>query len=274
MQLAGRIALVTGGTSGLGRACVLALAQAGARVYFSGRNDTGAEETHSELAFAGLQAQFLPQDVTEPADWRRVSEKIIAEAAKWDVLVNNAGVSRLKPMESLTLADVRFLLGVNVRGAFLGMRAAFGAMSGNPGRRGSIINIAALAGLRGTPNSTAYALAKGGLTGLSHAAAAEGRRGGLNIRVNSVHPGVIFKEADRPSPGAVALYGQEGAEAFVKATIAATPLGRLGHPRDIGNAVTFLASDEAADITGTEVVVDGGRFAGEFVTHHGVVSAR
>lgn len=266
--------LVTGGTSGLGRACVLALAQAGARVYFSGRSHAGADETHSELESAGLEAQFIPQDVTEPADWRRASERILTEAGTWDVLVNNAGVSRLKPMDALTLADVRFLVGVNVRGAFLGIRTAFGAMAGNSGRSGSIINIAALAGLRGTPNSTAYALAKGGLTGLSHAAAAEGRQGGLDIRVNSVHPGVIFKDGNRPSPGAVALYGQEGAEAFVRATIAATPLGRLGHPQDIGNAVTFLASDEAADITGTEVVVDGGRFAGEFVTHHGVVSAR
>lgn len=274
MQIEGKVALVTGGTSGLGRACVAALAKAGARVYFTGRSGSGAEETGAELAAQGLDAQFLYQDVTEAADWRRVSESILGETGAWHVLVNNAGVSRLKTMESLTLDDVRFLLGVNVRGAFLGIQTAFAAMSGNPGRSGSIINIAALAGLRGTPNSTAYALAKGGLTGLTHAAAAEGRRGGLNVRVNSVHPGVIFKDGGRPSPGAIALYGQQGAEAFVRATIAATPLGRLGQPQDIGNAVTFLASDEAMDITGAEIVVDGGRFAGEFVTHHGVVSAR
>ncbi|RPH93851.1 MAG: SDR family oxidoreductase [Lysobacterales bacterium] len=274
MDLQGKCALVTGGTAGLGRACVLALATAGAQVVFTGRNEAGAAETMAELAALGLGGEYMPQDVTDPGDWGRVMAAIAARGLRLDVLVNNAGVSRLKPIGQLTLQDVRFLLDVNVRGAFLGIQHAFAAMARDPGRGGSIVNIAALAGLRGTPNSTAYALAKGGLTGLTRAAAAEGQRDGRQIRVNSVHPGVVFKEGDRPSPGAIALYGEEGAEAFVKATIAAVPMGRLGHPRDIGQVVAFLASDDAADVTGAAVVVDGGRFAGEFATHHGVRSRR
>lgn len=177
-------------------------------------------------------------------------------------------------METLTLADLKFLTDVNVLGMFLGIKFAFAAMGRNPGKTGSIINISALNALRGSPNSTAYAIAKGGSTQLARAAALEGRADGRNIRVNAIHPGVLFEEGDKPSPGAIALYGEEGAKEFVRRNIETVPLGRLGHPRDIGRAVVFLASDEARHVTGTEVIVDGGRSAGEYATHHGVKSQK
>lgn len=272
--LRGRVALVTGGTAGLGRGSALALAAAGATVVISGRNARGAAETQASLAAAGLSADYLPHDVTLESDWQRVVDDVIARHGRLDVLLNNAGVSRLRPMAELTREDLDFLVRVNVLGMFLGIRQAFRVMRANPGGAGSIINISALTALRGTPNSTAYAMAKGGTTNLARAAALEGARDGLAIRVNAVHPGVMFEAPDRPSPGAIALYGEEGAMAFVRANIAKTPLGRLGHPRDIGHMVVFLASDAARGITGAEIVVDGGRFAGEFATHHGVKSAR
>lgn len=272
--LAGKIALVTGGTAGLGRATVLALAAAGARVVFTGRSAEGAGETLARLAALGYSARFLRHDVTREADWRSVCDDLLGHEGRLDLLVNNAGVSRLRPLETLTLEDVAFLVDVNVVGTFLGIRHGFELMDRNPGRRGAIVNISALNALRGSPNSTAYSLAKGGTTQLARAAALEGREGGRHIRVNAIHPGVLFEEGDRPSPGAIRLYGLEGAQQFVRRNIETTPMGRLGHPRDIGAAVVFLASDAAEHLTGVELTVDGGRMAGEFATHHGVPSQR
>ena len=272
--LKGKVALVTGGTSGLGRATVQSLAEAGAQVVFTGRNESGADETLRRLKALNLSARFLPQDVTKDEDWSRVMADVLACEKKLDVLVNNSGVSRLKPMADLTLEDLRFLTSVNVLGMFLGIKHAFTAMAHNKGQAGSIINISAMNALRGSPNSTAYALAKGGTTNLARAAAQEGRRRGRAIRVNAVHPGVLFEDGTKPSPGAIALYGEEGAKAFVRSNIENTPMGRLGHPRDIGSTVVFLASDLSMQVTGVEFTVDGGRSAGEFATHHGVRSQK
>jgi len=274
ITLTGKVALVTGGTSGLGRATVQSLAEAGATVVFTGRNEKGADETLRRLTAKKLSARFLQQDVTRTDDWSRVMADLMGREKKLDLLVNNAGVSRLKPMEDLTLEDLRFLTGVNVRGIYLGIRHGFAAMENNPGKRGSIVNISALNALRGSPNSTAYAIAKGGTTNLARAAAQEGRLQGRAIRVNAIHPGVLFEEGDKPSPGAIALYGEEGAKEFVRRNIETTPMGRLGHPRDIGSTVVFLASDLSAHVTGAEFTVDGGRSAGEFGNHHGVRSQK
>ena len=273
-HLSNKVALVTGGTSGLGRATVIALAEAGAHVVFTGRNAAGADETLKRLAAKNLSSRFIQHDVTQEADWSRVMADVQAAEGRLDVLVNNSGVSRLKPVEALTLEDLRFLTSVNVLGMFLGIKHAFMAMERNAGKRGSIVNTSALNALRGSPNSTAYSIAKGGTTNLARAAALEGRQDGRAIRVNAIHPGVLFEEGDKPSPGAIALYGEEGAKAFVRSNIETTPMGRLGHPRDIGSAVVFLASDESVQVTGTEITVDGGRSAGEFATHHGVRSQK
>lgn len=272
--LAGKIAVVTGGTSGLGRATVLALAAEGARIVFTGRNAKGADETQRRLAAAHLEARYLPHDVTQEADWARVCADLSAREGRLDILVNNSGVSRLRPVETLTMDDLKFLLDVNVVGMFLGIKYAFVLMEKNPGKAASIINISALNALRGSPNLTAYAIAKGGTTNLARAAALEGCTDGRQIRVNAIHPGVLFEEGDKPSPGAIALYGEEGAKAFVRNNIETTPMQRLGHPRDIGAAVVFLGSDASKHVTGAEIIVDGGRSAGEFATHHGVRSQK
>jgi NAD(P)-dependent dehydrogenase (short-subunit alcohol dehydrogenase family) len=266
-RLDGKVILVTGGTSGLGRATTRALASAGARVVFTGRNEAGARETLAQLASENLQARFLFQDVTRESDWKSVIAKTLDEAGQLHGLVNNAGVSRLKPMEKLSVADVTFLLQVNVEGMFLGIKYAMDPIAEAGG--GAIVNISALNGLRGSPNATGYCLAKAGTTHLARAAALEGRARG--VRVHAVHPGVLFEDQDRPSPGAVALFGEAGAQRFVQHQRTTTPLGRLGHPRDIGTAVAFLMSDQARHVNGAAVVVDGGRMAGEF-QHHGVAS--
>ena len=266
-RLDGKVILVTGGTSGLGRATTLALARAGAQVVFTGRNESGAEETMARLKAQDLSALFVPQDVTREADWERLISEVLEQHGMLHGLVNNAGVSRLKPVEELSVEDVQFLLSVNVEGMFLGIKHAMGPIGAAGG--GAIVNISALNALRGSPNATAYCLAKAGTTQLAKAAALEGLASG--VRVSAVHPGVLFEQGDRPSPGSIALFGEEGAQRFVDHHIQTTPLGRLGHPRDIGAAVVFLMSDQARQVTGAAVVVDGGRMAGEF-QHHGVAS--
>ncbi len=263
-QLKGKVVLVTGGTSGLGRWTTMITAAQGATVVYSGRNPDGAKETDRRLEAEGLSADFLPHDVTNEDDWQRVMDAVLDKHGRLDGLVNNSGAARLKPMQDLSLEDLEFLLGVNVDGMFLGTRQAFRVMKETGG---SIVNISALNALRGSPNSTAYAVAKAGTTHLARAAAVEGRKYG--IRANAVHPGVLFEEGDKPSPGAIAIYGLEGAQKFVQFNIDTTPLGRLGHPRDIGTAVAFLLSDASRHVTGAAVAVDGGRMAGDFV-HHGI----
>ena len=268
-RLDNKVVLVTGGTAGLGRATTVALAAAGAQVVFTGRNEAGAQDTLTRLQADGHSALFLPQDVTQEGDWQRVVAAVVEQYGALHGLVNNAGVSRLKPMEQLAVADVRFLLDVNVEGMFLGIKHTLRPIAAAGG--GAIVNISALNALRGSPNATGYCLAKAGTTHLARAAALEGRSHG--VRVNAIHPGVLFEEGDRPSPGSIALFGEEGARRFVQHHIETTPLGRLGHPRDIGNAVVFLMSDGARHVTGAAIVVDGGRMAGEF-QHHGVPSQR
>ncbi len=267
-QLAGKIILITGGTSGLGRWTTLTVASQGATAIYTGRNLEGAKETDRRLDAVELKAEFLPHDVTLEDDWHKVVDTVLQRHGRLDGLVNNSGVSRLKPMEHLSLEDLEFLLSVNVDGTFLGTHHAFRVMKETGG---SVVNISALNALRGSPNSTAYAMAKAGTTHLARAAAIEGRKYG--IRVNAVHPGVLFEEGDKPSPGAIALFGEEGAQKFVQFNIDTTPLGRLGHPRDIGSAVAFLLSDAARHVSGTAVVVDGGRMAGEYL-HHGIKSKK
>lgn len=267
-QLAGKVILITGGTSGLGRWTTLVTAAQGATVVYSGRSADGAAETDRRMKAAGLNAEYLPHDVTKEEDWQRVVDTVVERHGQLDGLVNNSGVSRLKPMDQMSLDDLEFLLSVNVDGMFLGTQQAFRVMKA---RGGSIVNISALNALRGSPNSTGYGMAKAGTTHLARAAAKEGQRYG--IRANAVHPGVLFEDGNKASPGAIALFGEEGAQKFVQFNIDTTPLGRLGHPRDIGTAVAFLLSDAARHVSGAAVCVDGGRTAGEYV-HHGIKSQK
>ena len=272
-SLADKVLLVTGGTSGLGRATVLILAEAGAMVVFTGRNDDGAEDTKARLTQLGLSAEYVSHDVTQEDDWVRVIDYVLTTHGRLNGLVNNAGVSRLKPVEKLSLSDLEFLLDVNVFGMFLGIKHAMIPIADAGG--GAIVNISALPALRGSPNATAYCMAKAGTSHLARAAALEGRERG--VRVSSVIPGVLFEhdenELPQPSPGAIALFGEEGAKQFVRHHVETTPLGRLGQPRDIGNAVAFLLSDQARHVNGAAVIVDGGRAAGEY-NHHSVKSRK
>jgi len=246
--LAGKTAVVTGATSGIGRGCALALARAGAFVFVTGRNTERGAESVSQISAAGGQAEFQSLDVTAEADWLRVMAAVKARFGRLDILVNNAGDVGFSPLEQTPLEKLNQYARINMEGPFLGMTTAWPLMKR---RGGAIINIVSTAGQGGLPMAVAYTGSKGGLTGLTKAAAADGRSHG--IRVNSIHPGAIWTE------GLAAMMKDtlEGYTAKMKQS-RTTPIGRPGLPADVGAVVVFLASDGARHITGVEFNIDGG----------------
>jgi NAD(P)-dependent dehydrogenase (short-subunit alcohol dehydrogenase family) len=246
-----RIALVTGATSGIGRGCALGLAGAGAFVYATGRNAERGAETVAMIAAAGGQGAFLRLDVTAEDDWIAALETVRQRHGRLDVLVNNAGGIGFGPLERTPLEKLREFRRINLEGPFLGLTHAWPLMQR---KGGSVINIVSTTGQRGIANAVAYSASKGALTGLTKAAAEDGRR--VGIRVNSIHPGAVWTE------GLARMMNDtlEGYTAKLK-TSRSTPLGRPALPADIASAVVFLASDAARHITGAEFNIDGGMTA-------------
>ncbi len=249
-RLAGKVALVTGAASGLGAETARRLAREGAAVMLSDLSIGNGELVTAEIIASGGRAAFIAHDVTSEDDWTAAVAGTTTVFGRLDILVNNAGIvgNQLELMTH-SLADWRRILAVNLDGVFLGMRAVGPVMAGQGG--GSIINLSSIMGKVAMPNVTAYAASKGGVLMLTKAAAVEWAP--LGIRVNSVHPGFI----DTPMV-ANALHAAENGNEMRSAIMAAHPLGRLGVPREIADAVVFLASDEASFMTGAELVVDGG----------------
>ncbi len=249
-RLAGKVALVTGAASGLGAETARRLAREGAAVMLSDLSIGNGEVVTAEIIASGGRAAFIAHDVTSEDDWTAAVAGTTTVFGRLDILVNNAGIvgNQLELMTH-SLADWRRILAVNLDGVFLGMRAVGPVMAGQGG--GSIINLSSIMGKVAMPNVTAYAASKGGVLMLTKAAAVEWAP--LGIRVNSVHPGFI----DTPMV-ANALHAAENGNEMRSTIMAAHPLGRLGVPREIADAVVFLASDEASFMTGAELVVDGG----------------
>ncbi|MEQ8483025.1 MAG: SDR family oxidoreductase [Pseudomonadales bacterium] len=249
-RLDGRIAIVTGATSGIGRAIALRLAAEGAYVVATGRNEDQGAVTLAAIEKTG-RGWFRHQDVTDPDGWGSLVDEVERGLGGLDVLVNNAGLFFVKPLEDTTEEDFDAIYRVNVEGTFLGMQAAAAAMARRGG--GSIVNISSLLGVRGFPGASAYCATKGAVTQMTLSAAVELGRSGCPIRVNVIHPGVYWTEA---------VAAQMGADRSVRQALAdATPLGRLGEPEEVAGAVAYLASDEARLVTGSEMTIDGGRGA-------------
>lgn len=249
-RLEGKVALVTGGGSGLGAAAVRRMHAEGAFVWITDRIVEGGEALAKEL---GERAVFRQLDVTKEAAWIEAIAAIEATHGKLDILVNNAGVGVVADIESTTIEQWRFVHAVNVEGTFFGCKHGIRLMKKTGG---SIINVSSVAGMAGDPNLTAYCSSKGAVRTLTKSVALHCARKKYGIRVNSIHPAFI----DTPMVDAIvsASMDQEKARAGLARAI---PLGRIGEPNDVAAAVAYLASDDAKFVTGSELVIDGGLLA-------------
>lgn len=256
-RLQGKVVLMTGGAMGLGAEGARAMAREGAAVMISDINDDAGEQTVAEIRNAGGQCAFVHQDTTLEEDWPRAMARTEEAFGGLDVLVNNAGIEIVKTLADTTLDDLRQISAINEHGIYMGIRYAQDPMSRRGG--GSIINLSSVAGMQGFFGLTAYCMTKGGVRLLTKAAAVELARSETNIRVNSIHPGVIGTGmAERLYEGYADNDLADAAPAAKEAFRQRHPIGRLGEPMDVANAFVFLASDESSFITGTELVVDGG----------------
>jgi 3-oxoacyl-[acyl-carrier protein] reductase len=246
-DLQGRIALVTGASQGIGRACALELARAGATVVLAARNEIRLAEAVAEIEAAGGQAAAIPLDVASEESIKAGARAMIERFGKVEILVNNAGITRDDLMARMKRADWDDVLATNLTGAFLLSQAVLRPMLKN--RWGRIVNISSVVGRTGQAGQVNYAASKAGLIGLTRSMAREVASRG--ITVNAVAPGYI------ETPMTAVLDEKQRA-----AMMAAIPLGRAGTDAEIAAAVAFLASDGAAYITGHVLDVNGGMFMG------------
>ncbi len=246
-RLEGKIAIITGGASGIGRASAKRFVEEGARVVVTDRNDVDGPKVAEALGEPHL---FRLLDVTDEKAWASVVDETVNLFGRLDVLVNGAGTGVLSDIEHTTLEQWRFVNAVNSEGVFLGCRAAIGAMKAHGG---SIINVSSVAGLVGDPNMAAYCASKGAVRMLTKSVALHAARRGYAIRCNSVHPSFI----DTAMVGAMIDMAQDRDKAR-KMLENAAPLGRMGQPEEVAHLLVYLASDESKFVTGAELVIDGG----------------
>ncbi|ONI70759.1 3-alpha-hydroxysteroid dehydrogenase [Actinosynnema sp. ALI-1.44] len=245
-RLAGKTALITGAARGQGAAAARRFVAEGARVAIADILDDQGKELAAEL---GEHAVYHHLDVTSEGDWAAAVERTLVEFGTLNVLVNNAGILHLRSIVDTTVADYERVIKVNQFGTFLGMRAVIPALTDAKG--GSIINVSSVEGLGGMAFLIAYTASKFAVRGMTKAAAVE--LGHLNIRVNSIHPGVIDTQMVREAV--------EGVEVDVSRVGKRVPLRRCGQPEEIADLQVFLASDESSYSTGAEFVADGGATA-------------
>ncbi|MEH6822622.1 MAG: glucose 1-dehydrogenase [Motiliproteus sp.] len=252
MRLIDKVALVTGGGSGIGEAVSHRFAEEGATVVVTDINFAGAQKVAESIVAAGGKAVALLQDVCSEDRWSEVVEQIIADYGRLDVLVNNAGIAIIGHVEELSLEQWRKTQTINGESVFLGTRSAISVMKQ---QGGSIINISSIEGIVGEAAAPAYNYSKGGVRIFSKSAALHCANEGYAIRVNSVHPGFIAT----PMVADVAKSMQsERAQKWQEHIMHHIPMNRLGEAVDIANACLFLASEESRYMTGTELIVDGG----------------
>jgi NAD(P)-dependent dehydrogenase (short-subunit alcohol dehydrogenase family) len=246
----GKVALVSGGASGIGAASCRLMAREGAKVVVA---DLKAEAGEALAAELGDAAVFQPLDVRLEESWRAATAAAMQAFGKLNVVVNNAGIGfPIGDVEHQSLEDWRAMMAVNSDGVFLGVKHGIAAIR-RCGEPGSIVNMSSIMGLVGMAASAAYTASKGSVRLLTKSAALYCARERLPIRVNSVHPGYI-----RTDMVTTTLSRTNDYEGRLRQVEAATPMGHIGEPEDIANGVLFLACDESRYMTGAELVIDGG----------------
>jgi NAD(P)-dependent dehydrogenase (short-subunit alcohol dehydrogenase family) len=248
-RLAGKVALISGGARGQGAVEAKLFTQEGAKVVFGDILDEQGTQVEEEIHAQGGDATYVHLDVTRAQDWQRAVLTAESRHGRLDILVNNAGIAIRGTIEETTEADWDRIMAINLKGVFLGTKYALPAMRRAGG--GSIINISSGAGIAPAPGtSAAYAATKGGVRLFSKATAVQHAKD--HIRCNSVHPGPI----DTPM-----VRGTHTPPARLDELVGRVPLGRLGTSEEIAYGVLYLASDESSYVTGSELVIDGGRTA-------------
>ena len=248
MRVDGKVALVTGGAGGIGAAAARLLAAEGAAVLIGDILAEQGQATADTIAASGGRASFVELDVTNPQDWSNAVAQAVGQFGKLDVLVNNAGVSHRTGVEETDGDAWDRVMDVNVKGVFLGIRAAIPEMRRAGG--GSIINISSIYGIVGSGASASYHASKGAVRIFTKSVAVQYAKD--NIRVNSVHPGFVDSPMTRSHHAVPEVWNDR---------VGKTPLGRMGTPEDIAAGIVYLASDESSFVTGAELVIDGGMTA-------------
>jgi 3(or 17)beta-hydroxysteroid dehydrogenase len=243
-RLAGKVALITGAASGIGRATAALFHAEGAKVAATDLNEAGVKALGPDADLT------LVQDVTDVPRWRAVVDEVVTAFGRLDILVNSAGIAVIGNIETTTLADWRRVNAVNAEGTFLGCREAVRAMKETGG---SIVNLSSVAGIIGDASSLAYCASKGAVRLLTKSAAIHCARAGYGIRVNSVHPS--FAETPMVLEG---IARAKNPERLRDGLMRAAPMGRMGKAEEVANTILFLASDESSFTTGAEFMVDGG----------------
>ena len=248
-RVAGKVALVTGGALGLGKATAEMLAREGAKVVVTDVNVEEGQKVAQGIASSGGEAIFIEHDASSEAQWKAAIQSTLDTFGRLDILVNNAGIGFLANVEETSLQDWRKTQNVNLDGVFLGTKYGIEAMRKSGG--GSIINLSSIEGLVGDPNLAAYNASKGGVRIFTKSAALHCARQRYGIRINSVHPGYIW------TPMVEAVTNGTDTEKY-QSLVDLHPIGHLGEPDDIAYGILYLASDESKFVTGTELVIDGG----------------
>ena len=248
-RLENRVAIVTGAAHGLGEAIADAFVAEGARVIVTDVAEAAGQLVADRL---GPTARFVAFDVADERGWQATIDATVTELGQLDILVNNAAILRLGPLVDFDIADYRALIEVNQLGCFLGMQLAARVMVA--AGRGSIINVASVDALYGTPGTTGYAATKWAVRGMTKVAANE--LGATGVRVNAIFPGGMATSMAAPE-GNILMKVRPAEE-----IIGGWPMGRLALPREVAPLAVFLASDESAYCTGGEFVIDGGATAG------------
>jgi NAD(P)-dependent dehydrogenase (short-subunit alcohol dehydrogenase family) len=263
-QVQGKVALVTGGSSGIGAAVAELLAREGASVAVTDIDDLRGPEIVAGIKKAGHEAVFLHQDVTSEPRWVEVVTEVEKHFDRLDIMVSNAGIGVAVPsITDMLLEDWRRQTAINLDGVFLSVKHCLPLMRRTGG--GSIIMMSSLAGLRGAAGLSGYCATKGGVRLFAKAIAMECASACDGIRVNSVHPGIIDTPIWGKIPTEAAGHGQNAPIDPEERAKLATPLGRAGYAAEIASGVLYLASDASAYVTGTELVIDGGMNAGGVV---------
>jgi len=246
-KLEGRVAIVTGGGSGIGAASARRFADEGAAVVVADLSGTRAEKIKSAIKAGGGKAACIKMDAADPEGVQATIKLALDTYGRLDVMFNNAGMAEVATLEETTLESWNRVLAVTLTSTFLGIKYAIPIMRRQGG--GAIVNTASISGTRGDYAMSSYNAAKAGVINLTRSAALENAP--YRIRVNCVCPGAINTRAPE-------LLGKDRADQFRRSQGAAHPLGRMGEPEEIANTVLFLASDESSFITGAAIVVDGG----------------